>query len=351
MIESSGETFQSSKKSDEKPNDAFASQFAIQKAVAEVNASDGQSTPIKSAPITWGLRRTLRYLYYLAGPFAPFRGIHICLAQVGLERLLNETFEQALKIIGADPKSPYLACFTTLLIRILALPISLAWVHYIISHDPSISFRPRRRLPLSLSRLLSLDGLLLLARQIPLPRLPSRSAVRAMIIPTIIAASLQELWSVLPQSLIYTWVLQPVLETKKQNASSSSDPPSKTAILLASAYFVEVTAVKVLSFIIYQLARVLLTRVQASLLPEDAQSVVPFDRAFGLKPRVGSSAVQGITLLEAWKTLPWSTVWRLCKLHVKIWCLAICVGFIEVIVVGMAAVLTHAHEMHVKKAV
>ena len=344
-IESSGETFQSSKKSDEKHDDAFASQLAIQKAFAEVNASDGQSTPSKPSPITSGIRRTLRYLYYLAGPFAPFRGFHIYLVHFGMDWLLEKTFKLALELVGLDPKSTYPEFFIGLLIQAFTFPISLANVHYIISHDPPISFRPRRHL---LSRSFSLSGLLFLVRQIPLPRLPSRSAMKAMIFPVIIAASMEGFWRVLPESLIYTWVLRPMLEANKLD-DSSFVPPSKIVGVLASAYFVEVTAVKVLSYMASRIAHVLLTRVEASLLPEEAQSVVPFDRAFGLKPSVRGRAAQGITLLEAWQTLPWNIVWRLFKLHVKLFCLKICLGIIQGIALAVVTALTPGDHKHIEK--
>ncbi len=66
-------------------------------------------------------------------------------------------------------------------------------------------------------------------------------------------------------------------------------------------------------------ADVTLKRVQASMLPENDESIVPFDRTFAgkVKPEVlgGSGAV---SMLEAWKSFDGSARIRLMKLYLKI---------------------------------
>ena len=66
-------------------------------------------------------------------------------------------------------------------------------------------------------------------------------------------------------------------------------------------------------------AHVTLKRVQASMLPEEDEAIVPFDRTFGGKvvPEIlgGSGAV---SMFDAWKTFDRSARVRLLKLYAKI---------------------------------
>ena len=66
-------------------------------------------------------------------------------------------------------------------------------------------------------------------------------------------------------------------------------------------------------------ANVALKRVQASMLPEEDESIVPFDRTFGGKviPEVvGGSGKIG--MLTAWKTFDWNARVRLLKIYAKV---------------------------------
>jgi hypothetical protein len=74
----------------------------------------------------------------------------------------------------------------------------------------------------------------------------------------------------------------------------------------------------ILGFLIVIPALASFTRVQASLLSDDQESIVPFDRTFGGKvvPEIlGGSGVVG--LLDAWKTFDWNARVRLVKAYVK----------------------------------
>lgn len=82
-------------------------------------------------------------------------------------------------------------------------------------------------------------------------------------------------------------------------------------------------------------ANVSLTRVQASMLPEEHESIVPFDRTFSgkVKPEIlGGSGAVG--MLDAWKTFGWAARLRLVKLYAKIGLIqfAITLGFIMAMV-------------------
>jgi len=73
-------------------------------------------------------------------------------------------------------------------------------------------------------------------------------------------------------------------------------------------------------------ATVTVVRVAASMLPEEYETIVPFDRSFGGK--VTPSIVGGagkIGMLEAWKTFTWPSRVRLLKLVIKVFAILVAV--------------------------
>lgn len=76
---------------------------------------------------------------------------------------------------------------------------------------------------------------------------------------------------------------------------------------------------------------VTLKRVQASLLPEEYDTIIPFDRTFGGKVEpevVGGKGV--VSMLDAWKTFGWAARLRLIALYAKIFAIqvATCIFFV-----------------------
>jgi len=68
---------------------------------------------------------------------------------------------------------------------------------------------------------------------------------------------------------------------------------------------------------------VALVRIQASLLPEDEEPIVPFDRSFGnngpngLRPGLLAEPRGPLRLRQAWKSLTWAEMRRLLKTFAK----------------------------------
>lgn len=82
-------------------------------------------------------------------------------------------------------------------------------------------------------------------------------------------------------------------------------------------------------------AHVVLTRVQASLLPEEDETIVPFDRAFQGKLVPAIVGGKGyVTFMDAWNTFSRASWIRLVKLYVKIFLvsMAVWIGMMVVIV-------------------
>ena len=62
-----------------------------------------------------------------------------------------------------------------------------------------------------------------------------------------------------------------------------------------------------------------LKRVQASLLPEEDEAIVPFDRTFGGKvvPEMDGGSGK-VSMRDAWKTFDWNSRIRLAKVYAKV---------------------------------
>lgn len=85
----------------------------------------------------------------------------------------------------------------------------------------------------------------------------------------------------------------------------------------------------VLAFLVVIPANVTLTRVQASLLVDTEETIVPFDRSFGGKvvPEiVGGSGMIG--MLDAWTSFDWAARTRLIKTYLKVIGMQIAVTFL-----------------------
>jgi len=99
---------------------------------------------------------------------------------------------------------------------------------------------------------------------------------------------------------------------------SPSTGPSTTRGLAFKSLSV-IALVIILSFLLVLPANVALTRVQASLLNDSEETIVPFDRSFGGKvvPEiVGGSGV--VSIVDAWRTFDWSSRLRLLKAYGKV---------------------------------
>ncbi|KAF4634516.1 hypothetical protein G7Y89_g3586 [Cudoniella acicularis] len=87
-------------------------------------------------------------------------------------------------------------------------------------------------------------------------------------------------------------------------------------------------------------ASVVLTRVQASLLPESEETIVPFDRTFKGKvvpETVGGSGVIG--MLDAWTTFDWSDRIRLVKTYVKVFLIYLALIGLFIVVIYLELVM------------
>jgi len=154
-------------------------------------------------------------------------------------------------------------------------------------------------------------------------RIPAMSTMRHVWIPAAVCALAQ-------QSSIYVTVLS------AEFFLSDSDPVEiygnyshKTGCAVALK-FLAIVAVAILTFLFIVLpATTTLARVEASLLPESDDTIVPFDRSFGGKvvpAVVGGTGV--ISFLDAWRSFNWEARRRLVKLDVKIFFIELAIMFV-----------------------
>ncbi|KAJ5679928.1 hypothetical protein N7462_008172 [Penicillium macrosclerotiorum] len=243
-------------------------------------------------PITSSLRSTIRHLRARAGFWSRFRGLSMYLTY-GLARGF---------ISGIVPirSSSFLAqFFVQSFVSVLLSTWQMAWVHIVISEPFPKRFYQR----------------------IPSFRTWAKIAPAAALEDVLTAAAF-----FLPMAVAHVagWV------------DSAHDDNRYT---LSDLYrFLAVSAVPaLLAFLISIPARVIFIRVAASMLPEEDETIVPFDRSFGGKVQpqiVGGSGKIG--LLDAWKTFDWAARVRFVKVIAKTVAIEMALGVLAGLVLGVS---------------
>lgn len=235
----------------------------------------GDSTAVSSS-----IRAMSRMLRANGGFKALFRGFFCLLAQRVMTSFLVLVF---LGVLGFA-FSP----IATLLASLTLVQFSTAWVHIIITRRSELHFW--KRLP------------------------PFKRTFNATWKPVVLYWAASE---------VADWL--PTLLAKLIGLSLPSfdlDQPTRVAVYngsdMAKSVVVLVVAVMSTIFIVIP-ARVVLHRVQASLLPPDADTIIPFDRTFdGKVDPVVVSGMGYVTMGDAWSTFSTAAWRRLVSLYVKI---------------------------------
>lgn len=90
-----------------------------------------------------------------------------------------------------------------------------------------------------------------------------------------------------------------------------------------------------LAFLISMPARVIFVRVAASMLPEEDETIVPFDRSFGGKVSPAITGGSGkIGLMDAWTTFDWAARVRFAKVIGKTFAMEVALGIFAALVLG-----------------
>ena len=233
---------------------------------------------VKQKPITSKMRTTIKHLRAKAGPFARFRGFHVSLVYHLLHGGIVGFFGTH---IASNPVArPFIAVFAS----IALCRLQMTWTHIVIS-NPSNKAWYRR--------------------------VPSRTAVRNILLPTAVSAIAEQAVLYVPGAL-FVLAVQAFNEEMNENVGRAQN------IVILQTFLIGLIGLGIFVLVVIP-ADVTLKRVQASMLPEEDESIVPFDRTFAgkVKPEIlgGSGAV---SMLDAWKSFDRSARIRLMKLYLKV---------------------------------
>ena len=262
---------------------------------------DAEITVIKQKPITAKIRSTVKHLHARAGWTSRWRGLSVFIVYALAHSLLSGFFTN---MLGAfhypDIGSVFLAkSVGSVLSTILLARLSTAWVHIVISEPSSKPFYRR---------------------------IPSVKSWKNVWAPSALVDITTRLAFALPAMTALALGLDP--------QSIGDQHPGMTAFNVLIC--VALGLLTVVALVIP--ASVALVRVQASMLPEEDETIVPFDRTFGGKvvPEIlgGSGAV---SFVDAWRTFDMAARFRIVKLFFKFVAVEIGLHLFFVLVLALEA--------------
>ncbi|KAH7135870.1 hypothetical protein B0J11DRAFT_427014 [Dendryphion nanum] len=247
-------------------------------------------TLVHQKPITSSIRGTIRHLVENAGRFSRWRGIKLAI-------LYSISFSVVGSLLEAIfPPVPCRMLFVSALAGAATANLHATWTHKIISMPTQKSFRER---------------------------LVSRSSWKQLALPAAVSASSKYATVYIAQGLIILLGLDRV-----GNDNFADYTGGEWTGLIARFIAIFVVLLSCTVFLILP-ALVTLIRVEASILPEDQDTIVPFDRSFAGKvvPKIlgGTGA---IGFVESWKSFNWEARRRVIKLYVKVFAIISLVVFV-----------------------
>ena len=251
---------------------------------------------VKQKPITSTMRSAIKHLKARGGRLARFRGFHVAL----IYHIALSVGTNFMTSLFGSPFGSMTRPLAFIVVSVVLARLNMTWTHIIIS-NPSEKRWYRR--------------------------IVSGKAARKIMVPTAVFA-IAQLSLYLPVFILSmagnTW----------QRLSSNDD--EKDLVQKLAVFQVALAAIAFILIILLVVipADVTLKRVQASMLPEEDEAIVPFDRTFGGKvvPEIlgGSGAV---SMFDAWKTFDRSARVRLLKLYVKIFLVQVFTTILFIMVV------------------
>jgi hypothetical protein len=232
-------------------------------------------TLVAQKPITSSIRATIRHLRAHAGRLAPWRGFPVFfLYHIAFSFLGNII----LAILASFVFQPVAVVLATSCAGALLVPLHASWTHKVITMPTKARFW-QRMLPFS--------------------------TVKHLLLPAGVAASAQYAAIFVAGCFVKILALDRVSEEDSQ-ISVILRALSVVAVFIAASLFITLPA------------QVTLIRVEASLLSDDQDTIVPFDRTFAGKvvsKLLGGSGCVGF--VDAWKSFNWEARRRLIKLYAK----------------------------------
>jgi hypothetical protein len=245
--------------------------------------TDVEVTIIDHKPITAKITTTIGHLHRIGGFRARWRGLGVSFIYHFLHSLLANFLAAVLGfgIIGE--------ALTYIFVSVGLARLHMAWTHKMIAYPSSKSwFR----------------------------RLPARKDCKALLLPSLVYATAQQATILLPVGVALAIEAAQPIHGEFGNAMNHHDC-SKMASIALRILAIPLTYLMV-AFAILLPAAVTLTRIEASLLPEGEETIVPFDKAammgdIDVTVRGGYRAL----FVQAWRSFDRSSRLRLIKLYAK----------------------------------
>jgi hypothetical protein len=241
------------------------------------------NVPNTSGVVTSGIGKTLTYLQAEAGAFAMFRGLGYYIIYNFTEGFLNGLFVQLFRPLLWVFADLFIPVFTALLLW----AFNNAWLHKVISNPSQKNW---------------------------FARVSEQSCPRSVLLAIGLWGFCRSISVFVTQTLASIFVLSKftLVDDKIHFADDAS--PKVTALQALGIYGLNL----LLLLLLVVPASIVLVRVQASLLPETDEVIVPFDKTFGGK--VVSESMGGnnkLGMLDAWHSFAWPARIRLLKIYVK----------------------------------
>lgn len=241
--------------------------------------ADPEVLLVRKQPYTASIRQTLLHLRARAGYWSRLRGLSMFIMWNLASGFLVGAF-------GGATGSRIGVAVAAIVAETLLANLHMAWVHIVIS-EPSAK-RWYQRIP----------SVKTWPKIAPAVALWATSNQIVSILPLLVCGSFGSL---------------------KHMNDPSYEPGKKDLYAVGAQTFMGMFIMLALFVLLQIPATVTVVRVAASMLPEEDETIVPFDRTFGGRTTPAIIGGQGkIGLVEAWRSFPWASRVRLIKLMMKV---------------------------------
>jgi hypothetical protein len=258
--------------------------------------ADLEVTLVNDKPITRKIRTTITHLHQVGGFGARFRGASVSVLYHFLHALVTNSLAGILGmgILGN--------AFVYVWVSVGLARVHMIWTHAMIGTPSSKPFWKRM-----------------------VPRQQSK----AILLPSFVFAVAQQATFLLPVAVAFALGLPEINQEHVVSAAHNHDC-HKLAFMGLRFLAVPATAIFVALAVLLP-ATVTLTRIEALLLPEDRDTIVPFDRK-ALIGDIDINACGGCRALfvQAWRSFDSTARWSLIKLYVKMTMIQVGIIFVSV---------------------
>ncbi|KAF2765644.1 hypothetical protein EJ03DRAFT_391410 [Teratosphaeria nubilosa] len=245
--------------------------------------TDVEITIIAHKPITTRIKSTIGHLHRVGGFFARWRGI-------GLAFLYHLVHAAATNLLSGGLGFGLVGhALVFIFVSVGTARLHAVWTHSMIAYPSSKPF---------------------------FRRFVDRKSAKALLLPSAVFAAAQQATFMLPLAVAFSLGAHELKHEDVVNAAHGKDC-AKMAIMSLRFLAVPVTALFV-AFAVLLPAAVTLTRIEATLLPEGEETIVPFDRAAVLGDvDITARGSCRALFVQAWRSFDTAARWRIIKVYVK----------------------------------